>query len=388
MTYRLESEVWALDNCAGCGMCVAACSKQVLRWNGGEHPQVEQRPKILGYSHTTLDSCTFCQRFCQEVCPRLERWPELEAHLALAARARGPVKSGAPNDVMRAILAAGRSAGLLDGVVMLDLDPWELKPTARVAETIEEIVDNVGPSYLWAPVFDALNEAIFERKMENVAVVSTPCAAQAIRKLRSSTNPRLKPYQDAIRLSVAVFCTGIYRPDLIEEILVKRMGIARELVKRLEVSPDGQWLQAVLWDNSARVIPRQQAESFTRSGCGSCDDYLGESADLAVGVTGAPENSSTIIVRSRIGDIFLRNAVQMNLLETEQNVDQAALQAAAQEKDRRARASQFKDLQILMLDALADPLQHSQAVAQFVRLYRTPLRPGASERVRSNCTGC
>jgi hypothetical protein len=78
----------------------------------------------------------------------------------------------------------------------------------------------------------------------------------------------------------------------------------------------------------------------------------------------------------------------MNLLETEQNVDQAALQAAAQEKDRRARASQFKDLQILMLDALADPLLHSQAVAQFVRLYRTPLRPGASERVRSNCTGC
>jgi len=44
---------------------------------------------------------------------------------------------------------------------MLDMDPWDLKPVARVASTVEDIVDNVGPQYLWAPVFDALNEAVF-----------------------------------------------------------------------------------------------------------------------------------------------------------------------------------------------------------------------------------
>jgi coenzyme F420 hydrogenase subunit beta len=224
--------------------------------------------------------------------------------------------------------------------------------------------------------------------MENIAVVGTPCAAQAVRKLMSSTNPRLAPYQQAIRLTVAVFCTGIYRPDVIEEVLVKRMDVRREQVKRLEISPDRQWMRAVLWDGTVRTISRQQAESYTRTGCGSCDDYLGESADLAVGTLGALDGTSTLIVRSRVGDIFVRNAVQLNLLETTHRVDESALAAAAAEKDRRERAQAFKDLQILMLDGLEDPLKRSEAIQQFVRLYRTPVRPGIREEVRSGCTGC
>ena len=216
MTTRLESEVWALDNCSGCGLCVAACSKQVLKWNGSDHPILEQRTKTVGYTKETLDSCSFCQKFCEEACPRLQHWAPLEAQSVLAASARGPMRSGAPNDVIRAILAAGRSAGLLDGILMLDLDPWDLKPVARIASTVLEVVSAVGPQYLWAPVYDALNEAVFEQGMKNIAVVSTPCAAQAMRKLKASTNTRLQPYQEAVRLTMAVFCTGIYRPEMIK----------------------------------------------------------------------------------------------------------------------------------------------------------------------------
>lgn len=388
MSKRLEQEVWSLGNCAGCGLCVAACSKQVLHWNDEPHPVLEKRIKTVGYTRVPLDSCFSCQKFCEEACPRLERWAPLEAKVTLSARARGPIKSGAPNDVIRSILAAGRSAGLLDGVVMLDLDPWTLEPIAHVVSTVEEIVDNVGPQYLWAPVFDALNEAVFERRMQNVAVVSTPCAAQAVRKIKASTNARLRPYQDAIRLSVAVFCTGIYAPEMIEDVLVKRMGVPRDQVKRLEVAPDRESMRAVLWDGSTRTIARQVAESYTRAGCSTCDDYLGESADLAVGTLGAPEESSTLIVRTRAGDVFVRNAVQMNLLEATRDVDTDALAAAAGEKDRRERAQAFHDLRVLMLDALADPLKRGEAISQFVRLYRTPARAGAPEAVRKGCTGC
>jgi len=388
MSTRLEMEVWSLDDCAGCGLCVAACSKQVLGWNGGSHPVLEERIQTVGYTKGPLDSCTFCEHFCEETCPRLDKWAALEPQVTISARARGPISSGAPNDVIKSILTAGRSAGLLDGVVMLDVDPWELKPIARVCTTVEDIVESVGPQFLWAPVFDALNEAVFTRGMRNIAVVGTPCSAQAIRKLKSSTNQRLKPYQEAIRLSVSVFCTGIYKPEMIDEILIDRMGVRREQVKRIEISPDREWLRAVLWDDSERTIPRQQAEHYTRNGCGSCDDYLGESADLAVGSLGAPQDSSTLIIRSRAGDVFVRNAIQMNLLETNQDVDQTALAAAAEEKDKRARAKAFRNLQILMLDSLADPLKRGEAIQQFVNLYRTPMRNEPQAGVRSSCTGC
>lgn len=389
MSKRLEKEVWSLDNCAGCGLCVAACSKQVLAWEpDSQHPVIKQRTKTVGYTRQPLDSCSFCQKFCEEACPRLESWTPLEARVILSARARGPVRSGAPNDVARAILAAGRSAGLLDGVLMLDLDPWNLQPVAHVASTVEEIVDTVGPQYLWAPVFEALNEAVFVRKMEDLAVFSTPCAAQAVRKLRESSNPRLLPYQQALRLTVAVFCTGIYQSEMLDDLLLKQMGVARDQVKRVEVSPDREWLRVVLWDDSVRRVGRQVAERYTRPGCASCEDYLGESADLAVGALGVPEDASALLIRSRTGDVFVRNAVQMNLLETGHEADVDVLQAAAEQKDRRGRAREMKALEILMLDALADPLKRGEAIQQFVRLYRTPVRTGAEERSRNGCTGC
>jgi len=367
---------------------VAACSKQVLKWNGEDHPVLEKRTKTVGYTKQTLDSCSFCQKFCEEACPRLQHWAALEAKSMLSATARGPLKSGAPNDVIRAIVTAGRSAALLDGVIMLDIDPWTLKPVARLVSSVLEIVSTIGPQYLWAPVFEVLNEAVFTEKMTSVAIVATPCAAQAVRKLRASTNVRLRPYQEVIRLTLAVFCTGTYRPEMVEEILVKRMDVPREQVKRLEISPDREWMRAVLWDGSVRTVSRQDAESYTRPGCGSCDDYLGESADIAVGTLGAPEGASTLIVRSVVGDLFIRNAIQMNLLETSHRVDEAALAAAAAEKDRRERAQSFKDLQILMLDGLSDPLKRNEALQMFARLYRTPERPGGVREPRSGCTGC
>jgi coenzyme F420-reducing hydrogenase beta subunit len=166
------------------------------------------------------------------------------------------------------------------------------------------------------------------------------------------------------------------------------MDVAPEHVKRMEISPDREWMRAVLWDGSVRTIPRQLAETYTRRGCGSCDDYLGESADLAIGTLGAPEGASTIIIRSRLGDVFIRNATQLNLIETTHRVDTVALSAAAAEKDRRERAQAFRDLQILMLDGLADPLKRSDAIQQFVHLYRTPIRSGARQDARSGCTGC
>jgi len=78
----------------------------------------------------------------------------------------------------------------------------------------------------------------------------------------------------------------------------------------------------------------------------------------------------------------------MNLLETTHQVDESLLAAAAAEKDRRTRAQAFKDLQILMLDGLADPLKRNDAIQLFIKLYRTPARSGDKASIRSGCTGC
>jgi coenzyme F420 hydrogenase subunit beta len=122
MSMRLQREVWTLDRCSGCGACVAVCSKGMLYWDGEQHPLLEEREKALGLSRLKLRTCEVCEKFCELSCPRLvERTPML-SHRLLSARSAGVVGSASPNDVIQSLLVAARSADLIDGVVMLDLN--------------------------------------------------------------------------------------------------------------------------------------------------------------------------------------------------------------------------------------------------------------------------
>ena len=219
MSTRLDQEVWALDRCSGCGACVAACSKGILYWDDKQHPKREERQKAIGLSHLKLRTCEVCQKFCEESCPRLIEPTAIAAQMTVSSRAAGAIQGGSPNAVTQALLVAARSTDLIDGAIVPDLDPWTLQPTARVAATVEEIVSGMGMQYLWTPVLSALNEAIFERGLRRLAVVGTPCVAEGARRLVDSSNERLWPYREAIRLIIAQFCTGIYLPDMISELL-------------------------------------------------------------------------------------------------------------------------------------------------------------------------
>ncbi len=389
MSERVESKVWALEKCSGCGMCVALCSKGMLYWDEVDHPRRELREKVLGLSHLTLDSCSFCQKFC-ECCPRLEEErTALPPRRLVSARTMGIVQSNEPNDVIKNLLVAALSAGLIDGVLMMDMNPWTLEPEARVATSVREIVDTLGVQYLWTPVLSALNQAIFERELRNLAIIGTPCVAQAVRALRLSNNERLRPYQDAIRLTIAPFCTGVYFPNLVNDFLTREMGLTRHSIKRLVANPRASKLVALLWDGSIEEIPIEKVEKYTRRGCAVCDDYLGESADIAVGTVGAKDGHCTLITRSQVGDICLQNAVNFRLVETIDEVDEAALAKAKEEKERRERAQAFEKMMVLALDALGDPRKRAEIRQEYVRLYEIE-RPAEREKEQCyvTCAGC
>ncbi len=389
MSTRLQQEVWALDRCSGCGVCVAACSKGVLYWDGGQHPMLEEREKSLGLSRLKLRTCEVCEKFCELSCPRLEDWTPIEPRLKLSARSAGVVQSGVPNDIIQALLVAARSADLIDGVVMLDMDPWSLEPIAHVAITVDQIVSSVGMQYFWAPLLSALNEAVFELGLTKLAVVGSPCAAEGARRLLNAENGRLQPYQQAIRLTIASFCTGVYMPEMTTELLERAKGIPRQQIRGLTTSLADGTLTVTLWDGTQRSIPLTDVEPFTRHGCASCDDYLGESADIAVGAVGALPGHATLIARTQAGEVFVQNARRFGLLEIINQVDEAALGAAKEAKDRRARAQAFDEFRILVLDALGDPKKRAQVRKQFVSLYGAPEAAALKrEACDVTCSGC
>jgi coenzyme F420 hydrogenase subunit beta len=313
----------------------------------------------------------------------------MQPHRLLSARSAGVVGSAQPNDVIQALLVAARSADLIDGVVMLDMDPWTLEPVARVATTVDGIINGVGMQYFWAPVLGALNEAIFELGLTKLAIVGTPCMAEGARRLMNTEHARLWPYQQAIRVTIARFCTGVYMPNMVTNLLERGMGIPRGQIRNLTTLVSDETLRVVLWGGTERTIPLTDVEPFTRHGCHSCNDYLGEAADIAVGALGALPGYATLITRTAAGEAIAQNARSFGLLETIAQVDEAALDAAKGEKDRRTRAQAFDEFCILVMDALGDPKQRAQARKQFVKLYGAPQAQASKREERhATCSGC
>ncbi len=388
MSTKLQQEVWDLDRCSGCGACVAACSKGVLYWNAGQHPQLEERQKMLGLSRLKLRTCEVCEKFCELSCPRLDQPPSLEPFVMVSAQSIGVVRSGSPEEVLRALLVAARSAGLIDGAVMIHVDPWTIEPEVTVATTVEEMASGTALQQLWAPVLSALNEAIFDRGLTRLAVVGPPCVAEGTRRLRESSHPRLSPYR-AVCLTVSPFCTGVYMPEMVTHLLEEGMGIVRHRIASLTTSISDGTMTVALRDGTVRKVPLTEVEPFTRQGCGRCDDFLAESADIALGPVGALPDHSTLITRSSAGQLALQNAQAFGLLHTDTPVDVRALEAAKAQKDRRQRAQAFDQMCILMLDALADPKKQADVRKQFVDLYGTKqAKVSKKEECHVNCSGC
>ncbi|MBI4672576.1 MAG: Coenzyme F420 hydrogenase/dehydrogenase, beta subunit C-terminal domain [Chloroflexi bacterium] len=388
-TTRLVNEVWTRDLCAGCAMCVAACSKQVLYWGAGEHPHLRKIHKSIGLSKFELDTCSVCEHYCEVACPRLEAAARMSALEQVSVRASGTLGGGEPNDVVRNLLIAARANGLIDGALLIDADRGG-RTRARVVTGAGEIAESVGFQYIWTPVLDALNQAVFDLGLKNIAIVSAPCTAQAVRRLTDSDVPRLEAYRKAIRLNVALFCTGVFQPDAFLEMLSTGANLAPENIQRITAYPREGKMRALLWDGTTYEMDLTNAEAYTRAGCARCDDYLGESADIAVGSAGSSQGFSTLIVRTLTGRAVAQNAITMNMIEKVQEADKEALARASVEKDRRERAKAFDELQVLMLDALRDPRKRAQVKVQFDLLYGRPSSIKEDYRYAGcgDCSGC
>jgi coenzyme F420 hydrogenase subunit beta len=395
LSKKLENEVWNMERCAGCGACVTACSKRVLTFDrDADHPHKKVIMKRVGLTDTRLQTCHFCEmlgyKLCELSCPRLqEEWEEGQVQRKVLVRTTGKHKTGSPNEVIAYLLAAGMQAGMIDGVVMTDVDRWTLVPTPRVAESISEVMESSGNQYIWSPTLSGLKEAIYKRKLERVAVVGNPCMVQALSRLERSEQKALTYIADRVKLKVGLFCGGVYKQEALKDIS-SALKVPLHALKSITVDQKGDHLVAVTHDGKKKKMKLSQATNLIRPGCGRCYDLLSEESDISIGPIGAKKGHSVAIVRSPAGENILDNAVLLGLLETKDGVDEKALASAVDAKRKRKRAEMIDGLQVLMLEALKEPERLEEAKKRFGEIYFRRTRGGQAggKEIGKGSTGC
>ncbi|MGZ7189397.1 MAG: Coenzyme F420 hydrogenase/dehydrogenase, beta subunit C-terminal domain [Halobacteriota archaeon] len=318
LSYKdLKQNVWDTERCCGCGACVGVCPMEALYFDeGADHPTSND------YCKVTRDAVPCAA--CYSACPRVEEtssdgFGNIISIFESKSKVRAPeAQSGG---VVSSVLAAAFDSNMIDGAIVMDVDKWSLISRPSFVRSSDAALRTAGSKYVWAPVLKALRDAIEDRKLHKIAVVGTPCVATAVKRIRESDVDVLSIYKNAIRLSIGLFCTEVFTSELLNDLQATH-GIKPWEIRGLDVK--GR-LIIKLRNQAAVELPLKDASVSRRGGCAHCLDFTSEDADLSFGSVGASAGHTTIIVRTDVGEGFLKLAQSAGYIELKPGVDITAI---------------------------------------------------------------
>lgn len=330
----LKSEVWEAGRCSGCGACIAVCPADALSFTEGV---MVTNPVSSGYCKQATDFVA-CGA-CYAACPRTGKQPDetIGTYLDLvSAQSAYEVPRRQSGGAVTAILANALDEGLIDAVVTINEDRFTLKPSSAIITTSGVLINSAGSRYSWwVPLLASLKTAIVERKYRRIAVVGVPCAVQALERIRTSDNDLLKPYAEAIRLVIGLFCTESFDySSLITVKLRSHYNLEPCEIKKLDVKGK---LDIEKTDGSKTTIPLPELESCIRKGCHFCTDFTALDADISAGAVGSPAGMTTLVVRTTTGRAFVDSAVRAGKLLVKTGADTSAIEKLAKAKQKKNR---------------------------------------------------
>lgn len=300
--------------CSLCGACVATCPVVAITIRGGRH-----------YLVGSCEKCGFCYAHCPQTEPLEDpefarlihggHYVEGIGHFrdAYIARSKVPAilerayKGGAVTSLLLYLM----DKRIIDAaIVTCATFVWEAYP--HVATTKEEIIDAAGTKYTSSPVVQALASAVMEMDKRRVAVVGVPCHIRAIRKMMYSDRGYLK-LGHAVAFTIGIFCMESMHFERFLRYLWSK-GVKIEEVKKFEITR-GKFIVINKDGSEILKVPLKELENCMTGCKKNCGDFAAEMADVSVGAVGAPQGWSTVIVRTKLGEMILMNAVKDGYLE-------------------------------------------------------------------------
>ena len=324
------NDVVAAGTCCECGACVLVCPHNVIEY-------VDGKPKQTAKANAPFDSCGISEGVgcdvCASVCPRL--WPR-EIHLrdALFGSERGYegifgvyrhifvartrqqdiLARAQDGGVVTALLAWARETGRIDGAVVAAVGEGDAPcfPTPKVVTTVEQIKASASSWYTYCPNNRAL-EQVEAQGLTQVAFVGVPCQITPLRKmelvdpsflLAAKKKPQVVSKQrgflrgpaQRVAFSVGLFCTEVFRRELMTERIAQGMAIPLADVAKFNVKGE---VLIYKKDGGIGKIPLEEAmHEYQRPECRHCGDFSAEMADIACGGVGT-DHATIVVLRTQ-----------------------------------------------------------------------------------------
>ena len=290
--------------CYECGLCASVCPSKAIdirNYDWGNNPELTGK--------CIDEGCTRCYDVCAA---RIVPVTQAEEHFFGRKRRTdnyekvGGVcrwvgtgcttdpeirKAGVSGGVASTYMIYALEKGLIDGCVLAGWDPEKpYMAKALVARNREEVLACAGSKYQPHPQLLGIREA-YEMGLRKIAVSTTPCHAQSLRKMMMSG--KFPEYTDMIKLISCNFCAAHWALAGTKWLLDTWFHVKLEDVKELRyrtgafpgsttvVTKDGKvHEQAFVRGGGVAALGR-----FTPEDCRVCLEKVGYSGDIVFGDT-------------------------------------------------------------------------------------------------------
>jgi len=311
----LVKDVQEAGLCVYCGACAGSCP-YLLAYNG----------RIV-----VLDNCNRTEGQCYKYCPRTYTdMDEVSKKLFGAPFSEnefGAVKEivlarttskdiqgkGQDGSVVTTLLTTALEAGLIDAAVLAKMNADKV-PGGFIARTRQEIIDCARTSYEPCPTLQVINQLPDDSK-EKLAVVSLPCHAAAVAKMRTyPAEHRINI--DNVKFVIGLFC-GWTLAQGIHELMKQRFDLPNVVKFDIPHHPAHTY-DAYYKDGSKAEIEIEDIRQYINNACSYCWDMTAELADVSVGSGRAKYHGwNTLIVRTEAGAKLVALAKKKGYLETQ-----------------------------------------------------------------------
>jgi coenzyme F420-reducing hydrogenase beta subunit/Na+-translocating ferredoxin:NAD+ oxidoreductase RnfD subunit len=306
-------------DCIRCGACMTICPNGLSLILIKQAREKQNAKKLM---NLFAEYCMGCQH-CNFVCPAridlesftlgypvtedeatkieqlyLKGTPDENIGLSSEIFSAKSSIEGQDGGVASALLVSGMEKGLFDAAIVVQRTDgyWA---EAVIAENADEILKAKGTKYMRVSMMQKLGELVAKGKRK-IAIVGTACQVRAARRLQQML---LRDFPDLELTILGLFCYEEFNYEKLKEATMSLLGVDLDRAEKTQIHK-GKYIVQV--DGEEKSVSVKKLNEAVEDRCIHCPDFTAKYSDISIGSVGSDEGTSTVIVRSNVGEKLLK----------------------------------------------------------------------------------